>query len=429
MKEWINPPQSEWEKIIARPTGSTQVRLRETVREIIFQVQQKGMAALQDYSARFDNYRGPFKLNQEEWRQLESALDPALKQAIDEAYAQIYDYHQKTMAQYPVVERIPGLRCWHESRAIESVGLYIPGGSAPLFSTVLMLGVPSQIAANPNRVLITPPMNANGAVHPAVLYAARKCGIEKVFRLGGAHGIAALSTGIGEIPKVDKLFGPGNAYVTEAKMQAFLAGTAIDMPAGPSEVLVIADPEANPQWIAADLLAQAEHGPDSQVVFIGTDLEQLRMVNQAVERQLSQLPRQETAQRALLNSHLVLVEDLKEAFALSNRYAPEHLILALKEPHQFVSQVQTAGSVFLGYHACESLGDYASGPNHTLPTAGFARAFSGIKVSSFQKEISFQAVNAQALQKLGPLVERMARAEGLTAHERALSVRLESLPS
>jgi histidinol dehydrogenase len=348
-----------------------------------------------------------------------------LRQAMVEAAERITRFHAAGMGQGYTVETAPGVVCERMLRPIGRVGLYVPAGSAPLPSTALMLGVPAQLAACPQVVLCTPP-RADGTADPAVLVAARLTGVQRVFKLGGAQAIAAMAYGTESIPASDKLFGPGNSFVTEAKQQVAQDGAAaIDMPAGPSEVLVIADAGANPAFVAADLLSQAEHGPDSQVLLLTDDAAMLAAVEAEVERQVALLPRQDIARQALSASQLIQVESLADAFAISNRYAPEHLILALREPRAWLDQVQAAGSVFLGDYTPEALGDYCSGTNHVLPTAGAARAYSGVSVASFQNLISVQSATAAGLAAIGGCARIIASAEGLDAHERAVALRME----
>jgi histidinol dehydrogenase len=347
-----------------------------------------------------------------------------LKQAIDTAYFNIFKFHQHQQQKPEIIETTAGVQCWRKSVGIEKVGLYIPGGSAPLFSTVLMLAIPAVIAGCKEIIICTPP-NKDGNIHPVILYVANLMGLHKIYKVGGAQAIAAMAYGTETIQQVYKIFGPGNQYVTAAKQLINKDGIAIDMPAGPSEVLVIGDDEARPDFIAADLLSQAEHGADSQVIFVTTDEAYLNLVHFAIDQQLQGLPRKEIAQKALANSKLILVKDLSEAIALSNFYAPEHLILQTKNAEELAEDVTNAGSVFIGHYSPESAGDYASGTNHTLPTNGFAKAYSGVSLDSFVKKITFQKISKEGLQNLGNTIEIMAEHEELMAHKNAVSIRLK----
>ncbi len=425
MKRLINPSPQEYAEIRSQNAKTGEV-LQSEVSKIMEAVRAEGDQALVNYNRRFDNYEGSLPLTERELNAAERSISPALKEAIDQAYANIYKYHAAQVSVPKKVTTSPGVTCWREARPIDAVGLYIPGGTAPLFSTVLMLGIPSQIAGNERRVLCSPP-NREGRIDPAILYAAQKCGIEEIYKVGGAQAIAALTFGTERIAKVDKLFGPGNSFVTEAKRQALAYGLAIDMPAGPSEVLLIADAEADPDFIAADLLSQAEHGPDSQVILIVTDQNLHNAVDQAIKEQLGGLDRYAFALSALQNSYSIYFPRLEQAFACSNFYAPEHLILNFKNAEEWIAKVQNAGSVFIGPYAAESMGDYASGTNHTLPTAAFARNYSGVSLESFQTQISFQTISVQGLKTLGPTVELMARTEGLEGHAKSIEIRLEKL--
>ncbi|MFN7551364.1 MAG: histidinol dehydrogenase, partial [Pseudomonadota bacterium] len=403
--------------------------LRADVARLIAQVRADGDATLRALTRRFDGVEvGELRVTAAEFDAAIAALSPDLKAAIDEAAARIEAFHRAAAPQPVSVETAPGVRCERILRPIDRVGLYVPAGSAPLPSTALMLGVPARIAGCAQVVLCSPP-RADGTCDPAVLYAARRCGIEAVFKLGGAQAIASMAYGTGSVPKCDKLFGPGNAWVTEAKQQVSLdaEGAAIDMPAGPSEVLVIADAHADPRFVAADLLSQAEHGPDSQVVLVTDTPAQVDAVLAAVDAQVAVLPRRETALRALSASRAVVVADLAQAFAVSNEYAPEHLILQVREPRQWLPLVSNAGSVFLGAWTPESVGDYCSGTNHVLPTYGHARAYSGVSVASFVKAITVQELSREGLATIGPCTMILARAEGLGAHERAVSLRLAAM--
>ena len=398
--------------------------LRPTVQNILDDVRLNGDKAVQKYTLQFDKVRTEnFKVGDAD-KQRAFLIDSDLKLAIDTAFDNIFKFHlaQKT-AKKKIIETQSGIKCWRKSVGIENVGLYIPGGTAPLFSTVLMLGVPAIIAACKNVVLCTPPQ-ADGLVHPAVLYAAQKCGIKNIFSIGGVQAIGAMAFGTQSVPKMDKIFGPGNAYVNVAKQLIQTTGTAIDMPAGPSEVLVIADATATPSFVAADLLAQAEHGADSQVVLVAYSESIVKNVLAEIDIQLKKLPRGVFAQKALDNSTAVIVKNDAEAMQVSNYYAPEHLIIQTKNADVLAEKVINAGSVFIGHYSPESVGDYASGTNHTLPTNGFARAYSGVSLDSFVKKITFQTISAEGLKKIADTVTIMAEAEFLKAHAESVRVRM-----
>ncbi|MFZ5494608.1 MAG: histidinol dehydrogenase [Verrucomicrobiota bacterium] len=416
---------------LQRPAQEAQPRTAAIVARIIADVRRGGDAALRRLTARLDGARlSSLRVSPAEFAAAEKALQPADQAALRRAYRNLRAFH---LAQRPSpirVETMPGIVCEKVSRPIGRVGLYVPGGSAPLFSTALMLGVPSQIAGNPVRALCTPP-GRDGRVSPWILFAARLCGITEVFKLGGAQAIAALAYGTATVPKCDKLFGPGNSFVTEAKLQVSrdAAGAAMDLPAGPSEVLVVADRSADPAFVAADLLSQAEHGPDSQVVLVAFSAKFAARVQTELARQLALLPRGALATQALKKSRVLLASSPAEAVEIANRYAPEHLILQVADPRALLPQITTAGSVFLGAWTPESLGDYASGTNHVLPTYGWARACSGLGLADFQRTMTVQAASPRGLRKLGPAVERLALAENLAAHQRAVRVRLDKLPA
>ncbi len=412
---------------LQRPVQAVAARTRESVAALIAAVREDGDAALREISLRFDGIApDSFEVSDEEFAAAERAVPAELRQAMIDAAERIRVFHKAGMSQGYAVETAPGVRCERMVRAIGRVGLYVPAGSAPLPSTALMLGVPAQLAGCREVVLCTPPRK-DGTADPAVLVAARLTGVDRVFKLGGAQAIAAMAYGTDSVPACDKLFGPGNSYVTEAKQQVAQDGAAaIDMPAGPSEVLVIADAGANPAFVAADLLSQAEHGPDSQVLLLTDNAALLQQVETQVQVQLAQLSRADIATQALDSSRLILVESLVQAFQISNRYAPEHLILALREPRDWLPQVEAAGSVFLGDYTPEALGDYCSGTNHVLPTAGAARAYSGVSVSSFQNMISVQQATVQGIAGIGDSARVLARAEGLDAHENAVALRMET---
>ncbi len=408
---------------LERPSGDF-TTYRQQVIPIMEAVRAEGDAAVRRYTAQFDQYTGTeIALPAHLLTEAAALLSPTLRAAIDQAYQNIRAFHRAQKEADITVETMPGVTCMRRSVPIERVGLYIPGGTAPLFSTVLMLGIPAQLAGCREVVLCTP-RDRSGAIHPAVLYAASLCGIRQVFGIGGAQAIAAMAYGTETVPKVWKIFGPGNPWVTAAKQLVALDGTAIDMPAGPSEVAVIADHTARPAFIAADLLSQAEHGADSQVVLICTHETIAQNVERALEEQLATLDRADIARKALLNSKTIVVPDVETAMLVSNEYAPEHLILQTEFPETLAEQVTNAGSVFIGHFTPESAGDYASGTNHTLPTNGFARAFAGVSLDSFVKKITFQRITREGLTALGPVVVEMATAEGLSAHARAVTVRM-----
>ncbi|UQY89308.1 histidinol dehydrogenase [Stenotrophomonas rhizophila] len=425
--QWSQLSDSEQAQTLQRPVQAVAARTRESVAALIAAVRDDGDAALREISLRFDGVApASFEVNDEEFAAAERTVPAELRQAMTEAAERIRLFHKAGMSQGYAVETAPGVRCERMVRPIGRVGLYVPAGSAPLPSTALMLGVPAQLAGCREVVLCTPPRR-DGSADPAVLVAARLTGVHRVFKLGGAQAIAAMAYGTASVPACDKLYGPGNSYVTEAKQQVAQDGAAaIDMPAGPSEVLVIADAGANPAFVAADLLSQAEHGPDSQVLLLTDDADMLARVEAQVQVQLAQLSRADIAAQALQSSRLILVDSLVQAFQISNRYAPEHLILALREPRDWLAQVEAAGSVFLGDYTPEALGDYCSGTNHVLPTAGAARAYSGVSVASFQNMISVQAATAQGIAAIGNCARVLARAEGLDAHENAVALRMET---
>ncbi len=411
--------------VLARPVQAVAQRTRDAVAGLLADVQARGDVALREVTARFDGVElAAFEVGEEEFAAAQMAVPAALRQAMQEAAERIEAFHRAGMAQPYAVETAPGVVCERMIRPIPRVGLYVPAGSAPLPSTALMLGVPARLAGCREVVLCTPPRR-DGSADPAVLVAAQLTGVRRVFKLGGAQAIAAMAFGTDSVPKCDKLFGPGNSYVTEAKQQVAQAGAAaIDMPAGPSEVLVIADAGADAAFVAADLLSQAEHGPDSQVLLLSDDDALIARVQDELATQLARLDRADIAQQALSASRLVKVATLDDAFAISNRYAPEHLILALREPRAWLDKVEAAGSVFLGDFTPEALGDYCSGTNHVLPTAGSARAYSGVSVSSFQNFVSVQSASRSGIAAIGECALTLARAEGLGAHAHAVALRL-----
>ena len=414
---------------LARPVQAHSVSLREVVRRIVAEVRRHGDAALLRFTASYDRcVLERLEVEPVEFAEAEAALDPALKAAIREAAGRIDAFHRAAAPRPVAVDTAPGVRVERVLRPVARVGLYVPAGSAPLPSTALMLGVPARIAGC-TEVVLCSPARADGRCDPAVLYAARVVGVHRVFKLGGAQAIAAMAYGTASVPRCDKLFGPGNAWVTEAKVQVSSdrQGAAIDMPAGPSEVLVVADAQAAPAFVAADLLSQAEHGPDSQVLLVSPSAELLDAVAVEVERQCVALPRAEIAREALAHSRAIEVESLEQAVEVSNRYAPEHLILQVAEPRALLARVESAGSVFLGAWTPESVGDYSSGSNHVLPTYGYARSHSGVSVASFQKQISVQELTPEGLRAIGPCTATLAAAEQLEAHRRAVTLRLAAL--
>ncbi len=426
MKLSIHPDKSTWQALLKRPAFET-ASLEATVSGILQAIQREGDAAVKRYTAQFDKVEiESLQVTEAETEEAVASLDANLKDAIQIAKANIEKFHQQQMQPMEVVETMPGVRCWRKSVGIERVGLYIPGGTAPLFSTVLMLGVPAKLAGCQEIVLCSPP-NRAGKLHPAILYTAHLVGVTKVFKAGGVQAVGAMAYGTESIPQVYKIFGPGNQYVTSAKQLVNKEGIAIDMPAGPSEVLVCVDASANPAFVAADLLSQAEHGIDSQVILVAFDEEFVAKVNAEIESQLANLPRKDIAVKALENSLAIVLQNEVEALDLINEYAPEHLILSLESAENFAASIINAGSVFIGNYTPESVGDYASGTNHTLPTNGFAKAYSGVSLDSFVKKITFQQLTREGLQNVGPAVEKMAAAEELEAHKLAVSLRLKEI--
>ena len=423
MNTIIYPVRSEWEELLRRPTLSIET-LRSTVSDVLNRVRQVGDQAILDYEEKFDHVRmTSLQATAAEFDEAEKLVTESFKEAVDIALSNIRKFHEAQQFQSKKIMTKPGVTCWQKAVAIEKVGLYIPGGTAPLFSTVMMLATPAKIAGCKEIVLCTPP-NKEGKIHPAILYAARAAGVDKVFKAGGVQAIGGMAYGTESIPKVYKIFGPGNQYVMAAKQQVSLHDVAIDMPAGPSEVAVLADDTSNPVFVAADLLSQAEHGVDSQVLLVTTSEIFLQQVVEEVEKQLAQLPRKEIAAQALSHSKLILVHDAEEALALVNEYAPEHLIIEMENPLALAEKVVNAGSVFLGPYAPESAGDYASGTNHTLPTNGYAKAYSGVSLDSFIRKITFQEITKEGIQQIGPAIEVLAANEYLDAHKNAVTVRL-----
>ena len=418
-----NPDKSQWQEILKRPVMNTE-NLFDTVRSVIDRVKEEGDRAVLDYEEKFDKVvLASLAVSEEEQQEAENLVSEDLKAAIRLAKQNIETFHAAQRFEGKKVQTQPGVTCWQKAVAIEKVGLYIPGGTAPLFSTVLMLAVPARIAGCKEIVLCTPP-GRDGKVHPAVLFAAKVAGVNRIFKAGGIQAIAAMAYGTESVPKVYKIFGPGNQYVTAAKQLVSLRDVAIDMPAGPSEVEVLADETANPIFVAADLLSQAEHGVDSQAILITTSVELQQAVKVEVERQLALLPRKEIAEKSLANSKLIVVDSMTEAIELTNAYAPEHLIIETEDYLSVAERIVNAGSVFLGSLTPESAGDYASGTNHTLPTNGYAKAYSGVSLDSFIRKITFQEIKPEGLNIIGPAIELMAANEQLDAHKNAVSVRL-----
>jgi len=423
--QWSALDAAQQRDALTRPVQSVAATTRESVATLLADVRERGDVALREITARFDGAAlGALEVGAEEFAAAQASVPPELLEAMEQAAQRIRTFHKAGIAQPYSVETAPGVICARMIRPIGRVGLYVPAGSAPLPSTALMLGVPAQLAGCREVVMCTPPRR-DGSADPAVLVAAQMTGVNRVFKLGGAQAIAAMAFGTESVAKCDKIFGPGNSYVTEAKQQVAQGGiAAIDMPAGPSEVLVIADAGADPAFVAADLLSQAEHGPDSQVLLLSDDARLIAMVQDELQTQLAALSRADIARQALGTSRLILVESLDVAFEISNRYAPEHLILALREPRAWLDKVEAAGSVFLGDYTPEALGDYCSGTNHVLPTSGAARAYSGVSVGSFQNYVSVQAVEPRGITAIGQCALVLAQAEGLTAHGNAVALRM-----
>lgn len=411
---------------LARPSGDMSL-IEPLVKDVLQDIKRNGQAAVETYTMRFDKVqiKDP-RVSETEVLEAGQLISPELKAAIQLAKKNIEAFHAAQIEQPKVIDTMPGVSCWRKSVAIENVGLYIPGGTAPLFSTILMLGIPARLAGCQRIILCTPP-GPSGTIHPAILYTAQLIGIETIFKTGGVQAIAAMAYGTELVPKVDKIFGPGNRYVTCAKQLISKEGIAIDLPAGPSEVAVLADDSCIPAFVAADLLSQAEHGEDSQVILVSPSEEVIRAVNDELQTQLELLPRKELAAKALENSKAILVKNYAEALELLNAYAPEHLIIACHDAGALAEGVINAGSVFLGNYSCESAGDYASGTNHTLPTNGYARAYSGVSLDSFVKKITFQKLTREGIASIGPAIELMAQAEGLDAHRQAVTLRLKTL--
>ena len=426
MNKIINPDRNIWNEILARPVLSLE-EIEKRVAPIMEEVQKGKDKALLSLTSKFDGVTlHEIEVNEEELLESETLVDNELKTAIQLAAKNIEKFHSNQILQEASIETMPGVHCWRKSIGIEKVGLYIPGGTAPLFSTVLMLAIPAKIAGCKKIILCSPP-NREGKIHPAILYAAKLIGIHHIYKLGGSQAIAAMTFGTETVPQVYKIFGPGNQYVMAAKQLALKYGVAIDMPAGPSEVAVIADKSANPAFVAADLLSQAEHGNDSQVILFTNDKDLLNNTEKEVQQQLEVLSRSNFASHALSHSKLILVDNLDTAIEMSNAYAPEHLIIHTPQPEILADKVVNAGSVFLGYYSPESVGDYASGTNHTLPTNGYAKAYSGVSLDSFTKKITFQKLTKDGLQSIGNIVETLAEAESLGAHKNAVTIRLKNM--
>ena len=426
MRRVNNPSIDQWGALCTRPTASLD-DVMPVVDEVFDAIQTQGDQAIQRFSQKFDGYQPKsIELAQNDLQNSQNELSADLKNAIDKAYENIYAFHKAQKTSRVQVEVQDGVSCWQEKRPIEKVGLYIPGGTAPLFSSILMLAIPATIAGCREIVLCTPP-NSSGTLDPAIRYAAYKCGVTRLFQVGGIQAIGGLTFGTESIPKVYKILGPGNQYVTAAKQKATQYGVSIDMPAGPSELLVVADDTAVPSYVAADLLSQAEHGVDSQVVLVSTSQKIIDEVQEELQKQLIALPRKDIAAKALENSTAIFFDAESKAIDFINEYGPEHYIICMSNDEGFVSGVVNAGSVFIGNYTPESAGDYASGTNHTLPTNGYAKQYSGVNLDSFLKAITFQKISAKGLQDLGPSIETLAEAEGLFAHKNAVSVRLNDL--
>jgi len=426
MKILYNPKKSEWSEILKRPT-QTVADIEQTVNQIFSEVQTKGDLAIAKYTELFDGTSlQKTVVDSGEIKEAEVAVSEELKDAIKLAKSNIEKFHAAQKTEKVLVETSNGVLCWQEKRAIQKIGLYIPGGTAPLFSTILMLSVPAVLAGCRDIILCTPP-NKEGKVHPAILYTAALCGISKIYKIGGIQAIAAMTFGTETVPKVHKIFGPGNQFVTVAKQLATKHQVSIDMPAGPSELLVMADNSADASFVASDLLSQAEHGADSQVILVTTSKDLITEVEKEIESQLTDLPRKEIAAKAIENSKFIYIQNDELALELINEYGPEHLIICTKNEDFFIDGIENAGSVFIGNYTPESAGDYASGTNHTLPTNGYAKQYSGVNLDSFMKSMTFQKISEKGIMEIGPAVELMAEAEGLHAHKNAMSLRLRKI--
>ncbi|WP_339647262.1 histidinol dehydrogenase [uncultured Salegentibacter sp.] len=426
MKKFFNPTKAEWPEILKRPTQTVE-DIEETVNQVFAEVKTKGDAAVSKYTELFDGINlANTQVTDKEVSAAANEVSKELKEAIKLAKSNIEKFHTAQKTDRIEIETTNGVKCWQEKRAIQKVGLYIPGGSAPLFSTILMLAAPANIAGCKEIVLCTPP-DKNGNVHPAILYTAELCGVTKIYKVGGIQAIAAMTFGTESIPKVYKIFGPGNQFVTVAKQLATRHNVAIDMPAGPSELLVFADDSSNAAFVASDLLSQAEHGADSQVILVSTSKNLIEEVEKEVESQLEVLPRKSIAKKAIAHSRLIYVEKKEDALELIDEYGPEHFIICSDDEAFFTEGIQNAGSVFIGNYTPESAGDYASGTNHTLPTNGYAKQYSGVNLDSFMKSMTFQKITEEGIKEIGPAIELMAEAEGLEAHKNAVTLRLKEL--
>ncbi len=426
MQKIINPKKENWEQILQRPTQTVE-DIESTVNEVFSEIRKKGDTAVAKYTSLFDGVSlGNFEVSQSEIEKAAKEIPQDLKDAINLAHGNISRFHQAQKTEKISVTTTPGVECWQEKRPIEKVGLYIPGGTAPLFSTILMLAIPANIAGCKEIILCTPP-DKSGKINPAILYAASLCGISRIFKIGGIQAIGALTFGTETVPRVYKIFGPGNQFVTVAKQLATKHNVAIDMPAGPSELLVVADDTANAAFVASDLLSQAEHGADSQVILVSTSAKFLETVETEISVQIEDLPRKAIAEKSMAHCRLILVEDDKVALEMINEYAPEHLIICTQNEELYIDGIMNAGSVFIGIYTPESAGDYASGTNHTLPTNGYARQYSGVNLDSFMKSMTFQRITEEGIRNIGPAIELMAEAEGLQAHRNAVTLRLNDL--
>ncbi|HEU5292833.1 MAG TPA: histidinol dehydrogenase [Cyclobacteriaceae bacterium] len=426
MKTYLNPGKENWKELVKRPQFESEF-LDGAVRNILGRIQKSGDQALFELTKQYDKVEiNSLQVSEQEFDEAQKAISPGLKRAIEIAAANIEKFHTDQKRAATVIETMPGVTCWRKAIPISKVGIYIPGGSAPLFSTALMLTIPARLAGC-KEIILCSPVGASGKINAAILFAARFTGVSKVFKVGGAQAIAAMAYGTESIPQVYKIFGPGNQFVTKAKQLMSNEGVAIDLPAGPSEVLVLADETANPSFVAADLLSQAEHGEDSQVMLVTTNEKVLNHVQTEIQKQIATLPRKAIAERALQSSRGIYFNSLDSAIDFSNEYAPEHLIINSTQADEVAEKIVNAGSVFIGNYSPEAVGDYASGTNHTLPTNGYAKAFAGVSLESFTKQITFQKLTEQGIQNIGPSVEMMAEAEGLEAHKRAVRIRLNSI--
>lgn len=428
MNTIVNPKKGQWPELLKRPTQTIEA-IESTVNAVFEDVKRNGDAGIQRYTSIFDGVMlDSIQVSLEEFQEAEQLVSEELKEAIQRAKLNIEIFHKAQKTYKVAIETTKGVECWQEKRPIQKVGLYIPGGSAPLFSSVLMLAIPAKIAGC-REIILTSPPNKEGKINPAIIYAAQQCGIEKIMKVGGIQAIAGLTYGTESIPQVYKIFGPGNQYVTVAKQLATKFGVAIDMPAGPSELLVVADRSANASFVASDLLSQAEHGADSQVILVSTSKNMVEQVEKEISVQLQDLSRRAIAEKAIANSKLIIVETKEIALELINEYGPEHFIVCTEDNDFYIDGIENAGSVFIGNYTPESAGDYASGTNHTLPTNGYTKAYSGVNLDSFLKAISFQKISKEGIQNIGKCIEVLASAEGLDAHKNAVSLRLKSLKS